>query len=152
MALDAADRLEILDLYARYGFAFDAAEAEEWASLFAADGRFIRPGQPDLQGPEDLAALCRGRATSTPGIRHFTANVTIAPSAGGARGRAYVIVLRMDDDGSVRLYTLGCYEDELVKLAQGWRFQSRTFLPWLAPELWDTPLVEGSDAEVGSIA
>ena len=139
--LDTADRLEILDLYARYGWHFDQGKAEEWAALFTPDGRFLRSNAPDIEGREGLADLCRQRQAKTPGLRHLTSNVTLEPANDGARGRAYVLVVRIGDDGSLRVFTLGDYDDELVKLPDGWRFQRRTFSHWLAPELVDSALL-----------
>ena len=40
MALSAADRLEILDLVARYNHLMDGRDAEGWAECFTPDGVF----------------------------------------------------------------------------------------------------------------
>jgi hypothetical protein len=51
------------------------------------------------------------------GRRFRSSGVVIAPSPGGATGRAY-----LKNDG-------GHYQDVYVKTTQGWRFQSRAYVP-----------------------
>lgn len=40
MALPTADRLDILELYARYSQAVDAMDGDAWISCWVADGEF----------------------------------------------------------------------------------------------------------------
>jgi 3-phenylpropionate/cinnamic acid dioxygenase small subunit len=129
--LSSDEIAEIRDLYSRYALALDNGAADEWASLFAPDGRLNRPGQPELKGPGALVELCRARQSATPGLWHLTSNVKIAASGAGVLGGANVLVLQMGEDGSVALLTLGRYVDEFVKLDGAWRFRSRTFLPFI---------------------
>jgi hypothetical protein len=127
--MDSADRLDILDLYARYSLLFDTGQADAWADLFTPDGRFYIVGGPSLYGTGELRSFAGRRHEDTPGIRHLVSNVVVEPNGSGVQGSAYVVVLGTVDDG-LEILTLGGYEDHLVKLETGWRFRSRTYSAW----------------------
>ncbi|HEY4409400.1 MAG TPA: nuclear transport factor 2 family protein [Acidimicrobiia bacterium] len=133
-SLDVADRLDILDLYARYSVLFDTGQAEAWADLFTPDGTFLIVGGPSLYGRGELAPFAERRYQDTPGIRHIVSNVIVEPAADGARGSAYVVVLGGVDDGTeTQILTLGGYDDRLARTEAGWRFESRTYCAWTNP-------------------
>jgi hypothetical protein len=63
-------------------------------------------------------------------VRHFVFNHVIEPSGGGAAGKAYVAVIDIasGQQGSGHsIFTMGRYDDEYVKTAQGWRIRNRVF-------------------------
>ena len=64
-------------------------------------------------------------------VRHFVFNHVIEPSGRGATGKAYVAVIDITPQTAARLahsiFTLGRYDDEYVKTAQGWRINKRVF-------------------------
>ena len=129
--LDVADRLDILDLYARYSVLFDTGQAEAWADLFTPDGTFFIVGGPSLYGTAELEPFAERRYRDTPGIRHIVSNVIVEPAGDGARGSAYVVVLGGVDDGAAtQILTLGGYDDRLARTESGWRFESRTYCAW----------------------
>lgn len=135
VTLDIADRLDLVDLYARYALLFDTGDADGWADVFAPDGRFFIDGGPTLTGTEELSRFARRAFVRTPGIRHLNSNVTVdgvGPAA--ARGSAYVVVVGTGDDGSLIVLTVGDYADDLVKLDGRWRIQTRTFSRWAKPQ------------------
>jgi len=61
---------------------------------------------------------------------HVVSNVTIEPSAEGASGTAYVLLVNIGQSGKPSALTGGgIYRDTFVKSAEGWRIKSRTYLP-----------------------
>jgi hypothetical protein len=141
VTLDLATRLEIREPYARYSLCFDGADADGYAGLFTEDGVFTRAGEPELVGRDDLAGLVRRRHAESPGVSHHVSNISLEPAPEGARGRAYVLVLRVVSGEPVRLRNVGVYDDQLVRVDLAWRFRRRTFTSWLEPEQRDRPFV-----------
>lgn len=140
--LAADDRLAILDLYGSYARRFDGGDAQGWAALFAPNGTFVIGDQAVIEGRDALAAFVRRQQERSPGVRHFVSNITLAPDSEGVLGTAAVLVLRLVPT-EVRILNVGGYEDLIVSTDAGWRFQRRTFIPWLSPELVDLPVSLG---------
>lgn len=141
--LSAEDRFEIQDLYAAYAFRYDRGEAEAWADLFTSDGTFGRAGEEPAQGREELERFVAENLGANPGVTHHTSNVVAEPDGPDrAIGGAYALVVRVDEDGAVRLRNVGTYQDELVRTPAGWRFAARVFTSGLPTESIDSVLVE----------
>jgi uncharacterized protein (TIGR02246 family) len=141
--LSVEDRLAIEELYARYCHAFDFGDGEAWAGLYTPDGSFVNEGVADFTGTENLAAFVVDRFEQVPGMRHITANIIIEEDGDGARGTAYVYVIRLTDE-ELRLRNTGMYRDDFVRTGAGWRFAKRTFQSWLPPALVDAPFEMGT--------
>lgn len=141
--LSTADHLEIQDLYARYAYAYDGGDAEGWASLFTPEGMFGRAGDEPVRGAAALARFAIENLAANPGVTHHTTNVLIEADRTGIRGRAYVLVLRVATDGSVRLRNVGEYEDRIEHTHAGWRFASRLFRSRLPDGSVDSVLITG---------
>ena len=123
MALSTADRLEILDLAARYNHLMDGHDAEGWADCFTPDGVFN--GGPRLQasGRAELVAFMeRLIARDLPAV-HWTNNIVIEGSGDSARMTLYLLVIELR--GGPRAAHFGVYHDTLVRTAEGWRFRER---------------------------
>ena len=128
MKLTAQDYIDIQQLTARYSHALDTASNNgyDYADLFVADGaafdRWI--------GREQIASIppIGARQPSGPDyVRHYAMNHLIEPTANGAIGKQYVIVIDHQKDGKPSTIFLGGqYQDVYVKTAQGWRFKTRT--------------------------
>lgn len=104
----------------------DEARWPELAALFTADGQFARPSDPKhpLAGREAIleAFLARPRA---PARRHLVANPHVAlRNASTAHASCYSILVTALD-GPRGTIALGGYKDRLVRVPDGWRFQSR---------------------------
>lgn len=135
--LGTEDRLEILELYARYCHFFDAGEADRLAGLFTPDGNFkvLLAGGAlgrEIRGAEELAANVRKGHEGpykTRGIRHQVSNIIVEANDTGAEGTAYAAVIRVGDQQPAQIVTTGRLVDEFSKGANGWRFRSRTFIP-----------------------
>lgn len=130
MKLSTEDRLEILDLYARYSWTFDERRAGEWAALFVEDGAFVIVGGPRVDGRAGLEAFADKMSKRYPGIRHLVTGITVEAEGEGARGRAYVVAVVPDGNGGFRDLEQGSYEDRFVSGPEGWRFHTRTFTDW----------------------
>ena len=141
-ALTAADRVEIFDLCARYGMHFDAGDGEACAALFAPGGAFVGPSGA-VSGQEPIAAMVAARHEQMPELRHFPTCPALDASEGGARASSYVFALRLDEEPSIRLLTIGRYDDEFERLAEGWRFSTRKYTPWVGAELSDRTVLTG---------
>ena len=120
--LTADDYVAIQQLYARYNVAIDTGDADAWAATFTPDGVFNRTNK----GRDALVQFVKDWREKRNGAnrRHVNSNLVITPSAGGATGTTYLVLL----DVSARPATIamtGMYDDALVKTPQGWRFKSR---------------------------
>lgn len=134
MPLNADDYMEIQRLYSRFSYLADEDKAEEFARLFTPDGVFIVRGTAGAQdrvmpGTAELVGFVHGHGDKyrKRGIRHWISNVLIEPSETGARGAAYLAVLRVGEQQPPIVWKTGNFADELVKTAEGWRFQSRIY-------------------------
>jgi 3-phenylpropionate/cinnamic acid dioxygenase small subunit len=139
MALSTEDRATLHDVYARYAYAFDGADADAWAALFAADGRFAPPNVAEVVGTEALRDFVASRAADAPGMRHLMSNVLVEATDQGARGSAYFLCFRLGPDGQFRLRNFGRYDDEFVREGGTWKFASRSVVSELAADLVDAP-------------
>jgi 3-phenylpropionate/cinnamic acid dioxygenase small subunit len=141
MALSTEDRATLHDVYARYAYAFDGADADAWAALFTADGRFAPPGLPAVVGAEALHEFVAARAADAPGMRHVMSNILVEATEGGARGRAYFLCFRLGPDGKFRLRNFGRYDDDFVRDDGTWKIANRVVVQELAAGLVDAPFV-----------
>jgi hypothetical protein len=133
-----ADYIDIQQLVARYPYTFDGGleGGKAYADLFTADGVFInQDGRHDGRAELERMGGAR-RARQTPlNVAHYIVNHVIEPiSASRARGKQYLVVLNIGEEGpvhgprpsSIRLG--GMYQDEYEKTAEGWRFKTRQFI------------------------
>jgi hypothetical protein len=126
-ALTGQDYEEIKALYSRYNQGSDFRDAELFLSAFANDAVMTRGGR-DIVGMDALRAERVERyagQTGDNGRRHHNSSFLITPTAGGAKARAYYLLL----DVTVRPATIvstGYYEDVFTKTSDGWRIQHRT--------------------------
>ncbi len=123
--LSAQDLAEIQQLYARYAWAVDthAEEGMAFAKAFTADGEF-QNGKNVTVGRAKLAEFMRKAGPYTPG--HFIMNTAFEPTAQGARGRAYLLLVGAAEPNKPASTTPATYEDVLVKTPEGWLFKKRT--------------------------
>ncbi len=123
MALSAADRLEILDLAARYNHLMDSRDPEGWAGCFTPDGVFDGGARLQANGRAELIAFMeRLIARDIPAV-HWNNNIVIEGAGDAASMTLYLLVIDLRD-GPVATH-FGVYHDELVRTPDGWRFQRR---------------------------
>lgn len=123
MPLTVEDRLEILELAARYNQALDLRAAEAWAACFTEDGVLERVPDLKLVGRDQLLQYVTGpRRPATPS-RHWTNNLVIEGDDDEATLTAYVATITADGSGTWN--THGRYEDRLRRIDGRWRFAHR---------------------------
>lgn len=126
--LTAQDLIDIQQLYAKYNWSLDAGDAEAYASTFTPDGVFNNNVGHD--------AIVKFANTFHAGlgahVRHWNTNLMILPSAEGASGQVYLVLVDFATKPA-SIATSASYSDELVKTAQGWRFKKRATKGDVAP-------------------
>jgi hypothetical protein len=132
-SLSAEDVLDIQQLVARYGYVLDngAEGGKAYADLFTDDGVFASP-QATVSGREALLKFASGhRPGQGPAyVRNFATNVKLEPTATGARGRVYGVVIAIGENNQPSsVFAGGHFEDTYVKTQAGWRFKRRQFVP-----------------------
>ena len=136
-ALTAQDYFDIRALASRYSYGLDTGAengtGSVYASVFTEDAEFHGPGATpggppfDAKGREALRQFAIGGRGSAY-VRHFTSNHLIEASPEGARGKVYLLVIDIGQDGKQTSVNMGGhYEDIYVKTAEGWRIKSRNF-------------------------
>jgi len=127
--LTPQDLVEIQQLYAKYNWALDAGESQAYAATFTPDGIFntTNVGKDALVKFADTFHAGLGSH-----VRHWNTNLLITPTATGAAGQVYLILVDFATKPA-SIVTSAAYTDELVKTAQGWRFKKRQTKGDVAP-------------------
>ena len=128
MPLTAEDKLEIMELAARYNFAIDRRLAEEWADVFTEDGELWGGGKLRAAGRAGLEEHMRTAAKTGESIRHWTSNTVIDGEGDKATLQMYVMAWNITGGGMVP-YVMGDYDDTLVKVNGRWKFKRRHVTP-----------------------
>jgi len=103
----------------------------EWPILQLA-GAWLVIGDQKHEGRQSLKSFA---TANRPGqgplfVSHYSANPVIEPSAEGATGKAYYVMLDLGEGGKPSSVAAGGhYEDRYVKTAQGWRIKRRELIP-----------------------
>jgi hypothetical protein len=120
--LTPKDFNELQQLYAHYNMAIDTGDAEAWAATFTPDGVFNNTNK----GHDALVQFIHDWREKRDGAnrRHWNSNLAFTPTADGAKGSCYLILLNVGIRPAT-IVTTGVYEDVLVRTPQGWRFKSR---------------------------
>jgi uncharacterized protein (TIGR02246 family) len=133
--MSAADELEIRGLVARYADAVNRRDAQAWGDTWADDGTWHVLGQT-VTGREPLVKFWGGAMGFFAWVLQLVHSGEVQITGDTARTRFYLSEVGETQTGD-RLYTVGVYEDELVKTDGAWRFQVRRFehLYQSAPDL-----------------
>jgi hypothetical protein len=123
LTLTAQDYVDIQQLVAEYSHTLDIGDGAAYAKLFTPDAtafdRWI--------GREKIAEIPPWNPHGPDYVRHFGMNHLIEPTADGAIGKQYVVVIDFERPGKpTSIYLGGQYQDVYVKTPEGWRFKSRT--------------------------
>jgi len=119
-------------LIRRFALLNDAGEYEELVALFAEDGSFARPTDPDnpVVGRQAILDFFRTRPKRT--TRHLMSNVVVDVAEDGATARSvsYVTLYSGPAGGALPVpadpvQLVGAYHDKLVLTDAGWRFAER---------------------------
>ena len=125
MPLNADDRMQILELIARYNRAHDSDDTEGWLDTFTDDAVFVTSSSTN-EGRRGLRDFFVDGGERIPGVRHVTYNSVIEAVDGDpdrARMQSDLIVLRAGQPPEFLL--TGSYDDTLRRSEDGWRFERR---------------------------
>jgi hypothetical protein len=122
------DYLGIEKVVASYGHALDngygkGENAQTYAGLYTRDASFGR-----TSGHDALALLGSVQPHSATYVRHYLTNHVIEGTAdGGAKGKQYLVVIDIGENGEPgSIFLGGHYEDIYAKTPDGWRIKTRT--------------------------
>lgn len=137
--IPADDRLELLDLVARYAFCCDTGRYGEVAELFTPDGVFDETviGLPLCTGPEAIDATFRALGPSIAWLIHLNGNHHVT----AYDGETTAATCHLHVEGSVNgraIRILGYYDDAYRKVEGRWLFERRTLVE-IAPTTGMTP-------------
>ena len=127
--LTAQDRDDIEELYARYNQGSDFDDVPMFLSIWADDAVFRPSPKLELKGRKALEEWrttlnANRKKTNAPPRRHWNSSLIITPTAEGAKGLNYFLL--MDVSGKEpRIYASGLHDDTFVKTANGWRIKTR---------------------------
>ena len=120
------DEMAIRNLTAMYADAMNRAEVDEAVRVFADDALFIMMDRPSVVGRQQIADSLRGSVVKYAFMTQMMHSGVVQLDGDHARARWQVTELQVFRTGERRL-VVGRYEDEHVRLAEGWRFARRTF-------------------------
>ena len=116
--MDLADRLELLELPARYGDLIDDRDWDGLSRIFVDDATFEIPGET-MDGLEGIREFMRNaRHPRT----HLMTNIYVDETDDGVVQHFRIVGMRRDG----RIFS-GRYRDIVVKTADGWRVTTRVF-------------------------
>ena len=135
--LTPADHSEIQHILTSLNQGADFNDSDLWVSQWTRDGSWTRPDGESFVGHDRLREY--RRSTRVPGggassRRHWTNGVVLTPTADGATGRTYYMLLDIAASPPT-VVTAGHYEDVFVKTADGWRIKQRIIKPYPDPRL-----------------
>ena len=131
-ALTVEDRLNIMDLLARYAACIDAHDGVAYAALFAPDGvRRIFPNSPGKanrtqRGREAIRADIQKAVDNwVSEVRHFTGQPIIEGNTNRCTVRSYCTVMVQMPDGPCAIEQVAEYRDICIKIDGRWLFAER---------------------------
>jgi hypothetical protein len=127
--LTAEDRLDIMDLIARYAYTLDSGDLDGYVNNFAPDGVLFEQHRGREAIRDYVKTLMRqGRAGPLPSgdvaYRHFVGSPVIDGAGDQATVHSYLLWVNMGSDPPVS--AAAEYTDEVTKLDGRWYFGSRT--------------------------
>ena len=137
--LTAEDRLEIQELYSRYAWGIDLADADMALSTFAQDAWFDHLWQGRVQGHEaileNLKSLWNDRQHWWYGRQHLMNHFIMDPHREGARVRCFFQIIQWQADYQTNfVFGIGTRDDRLIKEDGRWVFARLTVNAWTAAD------------------
>jgi hypothetical protein len=140
LALSALDYAEIQHLTSRLNQGADFHDSEMWLAVWTPDGVWTAPDGREYVGHAGLAEYRRTRRAEQGGrsdIRHWTNSLVLTPTADGATGRSYYMMMHVSTTPPTPA-SAGQYDDVFTKTKDGWRIKRRTIRAYPA-SLQPTP-------------
>jgi hypothetical protein len=142
--LSVNDKLEIQELLARYAWALDTGELDDFVACFTPDAVIIEEvfEDPDRwQGAEGIRALAEHymAAPNFPGRQHHTSQLLMEGSSELCNARSFAFVTECHGEPPYLLRFTGYYEDIIAKLEGKWLFKERIIRLWDGPALKNFP-------------
>lgn len=132
--LSADDRLDIIDLMARYAWAYDTSSTAALAATFTDDGVLEVFGKPLAGGKLGFASFIAmaNDMRKDHGWQHQTNNHVFTEYDGqSCKVFSYYLMPESDaQGGDVHVRAMGYYESLCVRTPQGWRFARRAVTRW----------------------
>jgi hypothetical protein len=123
-SLTPMDYEEIRALYSKYVYGYDTGDAQVVASVFAPDAALVIGGKVIGDSREKITSGIKPRM-GLAGMRHIPTNILIEPSAEGAKGTQYLMLMNFQDGKMPVVTSGGVYHDMIVRTSEGWRFKKR---------------------------
>lgn len=133
-AIPADDRLDMMELMARYAWAYDTSMADALAATFTPDGVLEVFGKPLVTGRAGFAAFLAMAADMRKdnGWQHLSDH-HVFKDYDGDRCTIYSYYLMPESDaagGNVHLRAMGYYVSHCVRTPEGWLFARREVVRW----------------------
>ena len=123
MPLTTQDKLDIMELAARYSFTIDQRMAEEWADCFTEDGEMLSGNGRRVAGRAAFLEHMRKAKEAGKQVRHWGCNHIVEGDGDTARLRMYLMAVDISD--GIRPYVIGDYDDTVVRVNGKWKFKVR---------------------------
>ncbi len=128
------DRAQIDELFARYAWALDRGEAEEFATLFTKDAVIEDPaGRFEGAAPGGIAAFIEDLRENNPtfrGRQHWISQTRLGADGDQITARSFTLVPSRQLNGATNVHLIAYYDDVLVRDGGDWRFRARIVRRW----------------------
>jgi ketosteroid isomerase-like protein len=137
--LPVEDRLDIMDLFARYYWALDLGDAGTAADCYAEDAEFDHLWQGERRGREAIVQAFEELFYERPswwyGRQHALSNILISKEGDGARVKAFFQILQHNVYYRTNfVFRIGTVDVRCVKRDGEWKFASFAINAWREPE------------------
>ncbi len=120
------DLMAIHQLFIDYGEHLDAGNFDAYADLFAADGEVLLGPLGRAKGREAIKALMTEMLADRVGTTyHLISSPRVVLDGDRATSTVMWTVLARSGTNTPEIPSVGRHVDELVRTAEGWRFQRR---------------------------
>ena len=132
---DTDDYVAIIRLQQRYSRAVDGRDWPVAAGCFHTGSQANYRGNR-VQGPEGIIGHIRSVIERFEVTQHLTGSPQLDLDGDRAVGDTYVVANHVVDCGARQCLVGARYDDELVRLPEGWRFQERrTTILWFQGDI-----------------
>ncbi len=124
-----ADTQDITEVLVRYATGIDRRDWDLFRTCFTDDVLAEYEGIETWHGVDAITAFMDEAHATMGHTLHRLSNLAVTVDGDTATARSYVDAVLMDAGGERGHNTVGFYDDELVRTADGWRIAHRRFTP-----------------------